>query len=261
MIYSRRTRFVLGLAGGFAAGVIFAFAVSELNSGTYSSAVSSGNSGSSAKDSGQAADGQSDVRLVTDNAALLGSASDDWCLALISESNPLDTDYVPPSLTRIDDSHSVDSRIAESLQQMLADGRAKGLDMYVTSAYRTLSTQTALFNNGVLTRMRAGMTPLEAYNNAKQSIALPGTSEHAAGIAVDIIASQYTELDERQADTPEQQWLMAHCWEYGFILRYPQDSISVTGITYEPWHYRYVGRNAAEEITKRGITLEEYLNE
>ena len=63
MIYSRRTRFVLGLAGGFAAGVIFAFAVSELNSGTYSSAVSSGNSGSSAEDSGQAADGQSDARL------------------------------------------------------------------------------------------------------------------------------------------------------------------------------------------------------
>ena len=64
----------------------------------------------------------------------------------------------------------------------------------------------------------------------------------------------------RQEETAEQQWLMAHCWEYGFILRYPPDKSEITGIIYEPWHYRYVGKEAAKEITEKGITLEEYLD-
>ena len=54
-------------------------------------------------------------------------------------------------------------------------------------------------------------------------VARPGTSEHQAGLAVDIVSVEYQVLDEGQEDTPLQQWLMAHCWEYGFILRYPTD--------------------------------------
>ena len=178
---------------------------------------------------------------------------------LINEEHPLAMDYVPPSLTAIDTSHSVDSRIAADLQEMMADGAAQGLNMYVTSSYRSYERQTELFNEGMQTRMDSGLTPLEAYQATKSSVALPGASEHQAGLAVDIIAAAYPELDERQGDTPEQQWLMAHCQEYGFILRYPKGTESITGITYEPWHYRYVGKEAAQEITEQGITLEEYL--
>ena len=69
----------------------------------------------------------------------------------------------------------------------------------------------------------------------------------------------YQVLNERQAETPAQQWLMAHSWEYGFLLRYPTDKSQVTGIIYEPWHYRYVGRDNAKKIFASGLCLEEYL--
>lgn len=200
-----------------------------------------------------------DAQIARTNAEILSGSEEGWSLVLVNEDHPLATDYEPAQLTPIDSERSVDSRIAGDLQQMMADGAAQGLDMYVTSAYRSYERQREVFNAGMQERMKKGLSPLEAYEDTKQSIAFPGTSEHATGLAVDIIANGYSELDEEQASTPEQQWLMAHCWEYGFILRYPQDTGDITGIIYEPWHYRYVGKEAAKEITEQGITLEEYV--
>ena len=94
---------------------------------------------------------------------------------------------------------------------------------------------------------------------AARWVALPGTSEHHTGLALDIVSSSYTALTRRQEKTAEQQWLMEHCWEYGFILRYPEEKGDITGIYYEPWHYRYVGREAALEIRDSGLCFEEYL--
>ena len=142
---------------------------------------------------------------------------------------------------------------------MMEDGAAQGLSMYVTSAYRAYDRQVEIFNQSMQERMDQGMTPLEAYQETSIQVAMPGTSEHATGLAVDIISTEYDELDERQGDTDEQKWLMEHCQEYGFILRYPSDKSDITGIIYEPWHYRYVGKEAAEEIMEQGLTLEEYL--
>ena len=133
-----------------------------------------------------------------------------------------------------------------SLRQMLDDGAAEGLSMYVTSAYRSYEQQISTFNASMQTRLNEGMTPLEAYQETSTSVALPGTSEHATGLAVDIISTEYEELDDRQGDTEEQKWLMEHCWEYGFILRYPPEKSDITGIIYEPWHYRYVGKDTAK---------------
>lgn len=192
------------------------------------------------------------------SAEKLAGDTEDWALVLINEEHPLDRSYVP-ELAAIDAERSVDVRILDSLQQMMADGAAQGLSMYVTSAYRSYERQREVFNAGMQTRINSGMTPLDAYEDTKTAIAVPGSSEHASGLAVDIIASGYSELDERQADTAEQQWLMEHCWEYGFILRYPKDRSDVTGIIYEPWHYRYVGVEAAKEMTEQGLTLEEYM--
>ena len=73
------------------------------------------------------------------------------------------------------------------------------------------------------------------------------------------MAASYQILDEAQEDTAEQKWLMENCWKYGFILRYPTEKSEITGIGYEPWHYRYVGKEAAKEIYEQDITLEEYL--
>ena len=90
-------------------------------------------------------------------------------------------------------------------------------------------------------------------------MAAPGTSEHQVGLALDIVDFDDQNLTDAQADTPTQRWLIEHSWEYGFIFRYAADKTEITGVVYEPWHYRYVGLEAAETITKRGICLEEYL--
>ena len=198
-------------------------------------------------------------KAVEDSAELLASDSNGWALALVNEEYPLDTSYEPADLTEIETDRSVDSRIAQDLQDMLDAGKEEGLTMYVASAYRPYDKQREVFNSTMQDWIDEGYNPLDSYDETKKSVAVPGTSEHATGLAVDIISTEYEELDERQADTDEQQWLMEHCWEYGFILRYPEDKADITGIIFEPWHYRYVGKDVAKEITEKGITLEEYV--
>ncbi len=196
------------------------------------------------------------------NAELLaGNDENGWELVLVNETHPLDTSYVPADLYEVESERSVDARIREPLDRMLMDAEAAGLKMYVASAYRSYDQQRTVFNATMQDWINQGYTPLEAYDETKKSVAVPGTSEHATGLAVDIIAAEYEALDDRQGETAEQQWLMEHCWEYGFILRYPQEKADVTGIIFEPWHYRYVGETAAKEIHMQNITLEEYLGE
>ena len=137
--------------------------------------------------------------------------------------------------------------------------RAAGHQPIICSSYRPHSKQESLFANKVQRLMAAGYDAEEADQKAATVVARPGTSEHELGLAVDIVDASYQHLDEQQESTPVQQWLMEHCWEYGFILRYPDGKSDLTGIIYEPWHYRYVGKDAAQEIFNRDITLEEYL--
>lgn len=195
------------------------------------------------------------------NAELLTGGEDGWALVLVNETHPLDTSYVPAELYEVESERSVDARIREPLDRMLGDAEAAGLSMYVASAYRSYDHQRTVFNATMQDWINQGYTPLDAYDETKKSVAVPGTSEHATGLAVDIIASEYEALDDRQGETAEQQWLMEHSWEYGFILRYPPEKADVTGIIFEPWHYRYVGETAAKEIHEQNITLEEYLGE
>ena len=129
----------------------------------------------------------------------------------------------------------------------------------VVSAYRTQDYQARLYKNKV-TRVEAqGYSHEEALIEAAKVVAIPGTSEHQLGLAVDIVDTRSYDLTDIQETLPAQRWLMAHSWEYGFILRYPNDKTSVTGIIYEPWHYRYVGTELAKELFDAGLTLEEYL--
>ncbi len=155
----------------------------------------------------------------------------------------------------------VDKTCAEALTAMLDACRAAGLYPYVCSSYRTWEDQQFLMDNKIEKLMKEdpSLTWQQAYAKAKTSVAVPGTSEHQLGLAVDIVADGYYVLDYTQAKTDTQQWLMENCWDYGFILRYPDDATDITGIIYEPWHYRYVGVEIAKEIQSLGITLEEYL--
>lgn len=183
-----------------------------------------------------------------------------WYLMLVNQSHPMEDGYVP-ELANIDDSHQVDVRVLEPLQKMLKAASDEGYSLYVCSAYRSVDRQKELFNESMIDYVNQGMTYYEAAIETAKSIAWPGESEHATGLAMDIVSSDYAGLDEKQGETDDQKWLMEHCYEYGFILRYPKDKLEDTGIIYEPWHYRYVGVEAALEIRDQGVTLEEYLDE
>lgn len=183
-----------------------------------------------------------------------------WYLMLVNQSHPMEDGYVP-ELANIDDAHQVDARVLESLQNMLKAASDEGYSLYVCSAYRSVDRQKELFNESMIDYVNQGMTYYEAAIETAKSIAWPGESEHATGLAMDIVSSDYAGLDEKQGETDDQKWLMEHCYEYGFILRYPKDKSEDTGIIYEPWHYRYVGVEAALAIRDQGVTLEEYLNE
>lgn len=183
-----------------------------------------------------------------------------WYLTLVNKDHPMKEDYVP-ELTEIEKNYSVDTRIADALKKMLSDAEKEGLNIIICSAYRSVLRQEQVFNASMEERIRQGMSNWEAYQETSKSVAVPGTSEHGLGLAVDLISSQYDELDEKQAETKEAKWLAEHCHEYGFILRYPPEKTAITGIIYEPWHYRYVGEEDAKKIMEQDLTLEEYLQQ
>ena len=153
----------------------------------------------------------------------------------------------------------VDARCAGALERMLNDCLLAGGIPEICSAYRTLEEQQWLFDNKIERLIEEGVDPEEAPTLAATTVAFPGTSEHQLGLAVDILDVDYPYLDQWQEYTWSQQWLMEHSWEYGFILRYPNGTSDITGIIYEPWHYRYVGLTHASRMHELGVTLEEYL--
>lgn len=183
-----------------------------------------------------------------------------WYLTLVNNTHPMEEGYVP-KLAEVNSENSVDERILEPLKQMLKDAEKAGMSMYVCSGYRSVERQKELYNLYMGQAVREGKSYWDALVETQSGTAYPGRSEHGMGLAVDIISNRYTNLDEKQQETPEAKWLMANCYKYGFILRYPVNKTEITGIKYEPWHYRYVGKEDAEKITKQGITLEEYLGE
>lgn len=179
-------------------------------------------------------------------------------IVLVNPWNTVPEGY-SPDLVAVNDLHVVDRSCLASLEQMLADCRAAGNSPAICSSYRTKKDQEYLFARKVAFYTDQGYELEEAEKLAGTEVAVPDTSEHQLGLAVDIVDTNNWHLDETQASMPAQLWLMEHCWEYGFILRYPIGTSETTGIIYEPWHYRYVGVDIALEIRDLGITLEEYL--
>ena len=162
-------------------------------------------------------------------------------------------------LDTVEEGFLVDRRCAKALMNMLYDCRAAGNLALICSAYRTEEYQQELFDNKIMRLLGEGVAYDQAPIVAARSVAVPGTSEHQLGLAVDIIDELYVNLDYWQQFTSVQQWLMANCTDYGFILRYPNDKSDITGIIYEPWHYRYVGISTAKAVAESGLTFEEYL--
>lgn len=154
--------------------------------------------------------------------------------------------------------------IAE-LDAMLADMIDAGFSPYVAGAYRTYSYQSQMFNTKASQIAYEEGLSLD-YNDPEYQIAvekakgitmLPGASEHQLGLAVDLLDKQRSKMNYDEMDPDFYAWLDEHCWEYGFIKRYPTRKLLLTGWD-EPWHYRYVGKDAAKFIMEQGICLEEF---
>lgn len=180
------------------------------------------------------------------------TVSEEWNLIVVNRWNELPEDY-NVELTELSNGQKVDSRIYPYLQEMFDAARAEGVYPVVREGYRTEEEQQEILDDKIQTYINQGYSQSRAERTAKEWVALPGTSEHQLGIAVDINA------DKSKCSNEEvYAWLAENAYKYGFILRYPLGKQEITGTSYEPWHYRYVGEEAALEIYEQGICLEEY---
>ena len=203
---------------------------------------------------------QTNYSLDTNDTLVEGQvfSKDDWNLLLVNKQHPVPENHTF-ELGTIAGAMECDARILPELFAMLKDAKAEGISLSVCSPYRDISRQKILFDRKIKLHMGNGYSYMEAYKKASQIVTVPGASEHQIGLALDIISSDYTSLDEGFGKTAAGKWLQKHSKEYGFILRYPKGKEYITGIDFEPWHFRYVGREAATIIMNEEITLEEFV--
>ena len=193
---------------------------------------------------------------------------DDNYLILINRTHPLADSYSPNDLREV--KNTVSSAVVKGQTDRLRNAAAAAFDDMAAVA----ETQ------GIKIRMRVGYQSYEFHKTRIYDLYVknygkdyadtvscePGLSEHQTGLALNVAgASTSYELSLDFLNTAEGKWVQAHCWQYGFILRYTDGTPdgknpgSVTGFVYEPYHLRYVGIKAATEIMEKGLTLEAYL--
>ncbi len=180
-------------------------------------------------------------------------------ILLVNKDHPLKEDYEVELRWLNSGREQVAACMYDELVQMLSEGSEEGREFVVSSGYRSPSYQQRLWDQTIRDWIRSGMSEEEAIRETSKTLAYPGESEHATGLAVDIVALDYQDLDNQQQYTSESIWLRENCHKYGFILRYPKGKEKITGIQYESWHFRYVGREIATCIMENGITLEEFI--
>lgn len=184
----------------------------------------------------------------------VASEDNGWNLILVNRDSYIPDDY-QVELTELSNGKKVDSRIYPELQEMFNDARVQGYGLFVREGYRTQEEQQQLMDEKIEAYENEGKSKSEAKKLAEQWVAIPGTSEHQLGIAVDINADT-----TKSSSDDVYNWLAENAHTYGFIKRYPSNKTDITGVINEPWHYRYVGKEAASKIYSQGICLEEYID-
>ena len=169
----------------------------------------------------------------------VASEDNGWNLILVNRDSYIPDDY-QVELTELSNGKKVDSRIYPELQEMFNDARAQGYGLFVREGYRTQEEQQQLMDEKIEAYENEGKSKSEAKKLAEQWVAIPGTSEHQLGIAVDINADT-----TKSSSDDVYNWLAENAHTYGFIKRYPSNKTDITGVINEPWHYRYVGKEAA----------------
>lgn len=257
-----------GCAGFFAAiavcvvgGLVFAYSIYNKHNAPVTSSAAAGASSAASQTASSA------VSKVS--GALASEMKTGGLLMLINANNPLPSTYTP-TLSTVPQSYYIssdkdnhfDSRAAPSLSQMIHDARADGVNLVIVSGYRSTAYQTENFARKVSQYRAQGYGASTASSKAATLVAPPGTSEHESGLAADIVSSDWynknADLTAAFDQTTAFAWLNKHAATHGFVLRYPKDKTDITGIEYEPWHWRYVGKENAEKMNSQGVCLEEY---
>lgn len=213
---------------------------------------------------------QSSTQSTQSTQSSTPSTSDNWALYVIGNNNPLPENFSVETKS-VAGERMLDKRCADYAIQMLNDAASQKVGLFVTSAYRSIQKQKENMESYINSLMAQGYNKEEAAAQARKEIAVPGCSEHNAGLAMDIVSDDYwsnhSDLDESFEKLPQYKWLIDNSWKYGFILSYPKGKENITGFIYEPWHYRFVGLEHAKKIhevyeqTGEFLTVNEYIEQ
>lgn len=184
---------------------------------------------------------------------------EDFKWDLVYWSNGQSVDALSLNYKQYDQVFAVDRAAYQPLKDMFAAAEKAGVPLQMVSPYRSIQKQDRLFTESVNYYMGQGYSESEAIKKANISRTFTGTSEHNTGFGFDILEKGNWTLSESFDKTPQFKWLTENAENYGFILRYQKDKTDITGIMYEPWHFRYVGTQHAKEINSKNMCLEEYI--
>lgn len=202
--------------------------------------------------------------FVPDSVEKIEAALADDFLRLLNKENHLGESYVPDTLEEIDSGVEADGRIADACRAFIAGARDAGFtDLYACSGYRTYEWQYNHYYDSIEKYVSQGYSREEAERLTGRDYMFPGASEHQYGMCMDIVTYSYVGqagLTDGFDQTDCWKWINENDYKYGFILRYAEDKEDITGIMYEPWHYRYVGVEHATFMKEHDMCLEEYID-
>lgn len=189
-----------------------------------------------------------------DNPTIITIDEELWHLTLVNSYYRIPDTYKPDLVAVCGSEERLDRKIALEYEKMYAAALNEGVYLTPCSGYRSYELQERNYNNKIKFFENQGYSTEDAKVKAATIIMPPGSSEHNLGYAMDIVC-----VEEWFENTDEFRWLTENAADYGFIMRYPKDKQDITGVIYEPWHWRYVGVEAAKEMKEKNLTLEEYL--
>ena len=199
-----------------------------------------------------------------DESGLPAGNPSDWNLVLINRQHPMTNFDV--DLVTLPNGLQLDRRIVPYWDKLYEAAKQAGISLTMVSAFRSVATQQALIQQNIQQNINSGMNEEDARAATMRVMQDPKTSEHTSGLAFDVVGTDYFNrtpsdqlLTANFANDPSAKWLAENAARFGFILRYPQNRFDITGIDFEPWHFRFVGIPAAEYIKAHNITLEEYI--
>ena len=174
-------------------------------------------------------------------------------LIVVNKDNPLPKGYQGDIVSFKE--VQVSSIMKDSLYKMINDASKEGINLWISSAYRSPARQEVLYNKEVESQRKNARNLEEAKRLASNVVAEPGKSEHNTGLAVD-----FNGVRDDFFKSKEYNWLEKNSANYGFILRYRKEKSHITNIVFEPWHFRYVGEEHAKIMNEKNLCLEEYIN-